>query len=95
MKKLSTKGMADNTIVNSMIIMLVVGVVGLIGITVFNSINSSLIGDLTSGSAADYAADNFTDGFYEGMDLSSNIPIVLAAGLLLMVIIGFAMYVRG
>ena len=87
------KGQASNAIVNSMIILLIVGVVGIVGVTVYDSIENSLGADLTGDALA--TKGNFTENVYDGYDLASNIPIVLAAGLLLTVIIGFALYMRG
>jgi hypothetical protein len=91
--RLSNKGQASNAIVASMVIILVVAVVGIVGVTVYDSIENSLGADLTGDALA--TKDNFTENVYDGYDLASNIPIVLAAGLLLTVIIGFALYVRG
>lgn len=91
--RLSNKGQASNAIVASMVIILVVAVVGIVGVTVYDSIENSLGADLTGDALATKA--NFTENVYDGYDLASNIPIVLAAGLLLTVIIGFALYVRG
>lgn len=76
-----------------MILVLLVGVVGLVGVTVYDSIDNSLGADLTGDALA--TKGNFTENVYDGYDLASNIPIVLAAGLLLTVILGFALYVRG
>jgi hypothetical protein len=91
----SNKGQAGNEIVTGMITLLMVGMMGLICILVYNNISTSVIPDLgATTSAARMTANNLSDGFFDGMDLSSNIPIVIAAGILLMVIIGFAMYVR-
>lgn len=92
MKYIGRKGQADNTIVNSMVVLLVVGVVGIIGVTVYDSIENSLGSTLTGDALA--TKGNFTENVYNGYDLAANIPIVLAAGLLLTVIIGFAMFVR-
>jgi hypothetical protein len=91
--RLSNKGQASNAIVSSMVIILIVAVVGIVGVTVYDSIENSLGADLTGDALA--TKDNFTENVYDGYDLASNIPIVLAAGLLLTVIIGFALYVRG
>ena len=91
--KIRNKGQARNDLVGAMILILIVGVVGLIGLTVYDSIDDSLGADLTGDALA--TKGNFTDNVYDGYDLASNIPIILAAGLLLTVIIGFAMYVRG
>jgi len=93
MSELGRKGQASNAIVNSMVILLIVGVVGIVGVTVYDSIENSLGADLTGDALT--TKDNFTENVYDGYDLASNIPIVLAAGLLLTVIIGFALYVRG
>ena len=90
---LGKKGQASNAIVNSMIILLIVAVVGIVGVTVYDSIEGSLGADLTGDALA--TKNNFTENVYDGYDLASNIPIVLAAGLLLTVIIGFTLYVRG
>ena len=86
------KGQANNAIVTSMIIILIVAVVGIVGVTVYDSIEDSLGSDLTGDALA--TKNNFTENVYDGYDLASNIPIVLAAALLLSVIIGFALYVR-
>jgi hypothetical protein len=83
---------SNNAIVGGMLLILMVAVIGLVAITVYDSIDDSLGTDLTGAAGA--ARDNFSDNFYDGTDLASNIPIVLAAGLLLTVIIGFAMYMR-
>jgi len=90
---LKNKGQASGAIVNSMIILLIVAVVGIVGVTVYDSIEDSLGADLTGDALA--TKGNFTENVYDGYDLAANIPIVLAAGLLLTVIIGFTLYVRG
>ncbi|GAG79400.1 unnamed protein product [marine sediment metagenome] len=93
MKLLRNKGQAGgNAIVGGMLLLLMVAVIGIITITVYDSIDNSLGNDLTGAAGA--ARDNFSDNFYDGTDLASNIPIVLAAGLLLTVIVGFVMYMR-
>lgn len=91
--RLGNKGQANNAIVASMIVLLIVAVVGIVGVTVYDSIEDSLGADLTGAAAA--TKGNFTANVYDGYQLASNIPIILAAGLLLTVIIGFAVYVRG
>lgn len=90
---LGNKGQANNAIVAAMILILVVSVVGIVGITVYNSIDSSLGSDLTGTSLA--TKNNFTNNTYEGYVLAGNIPIILAAGLLITVILGFALFTRG
>jgi len=90
--KLGNKGQANNAIVAGMLLVLIVSVVGIVGITVYDSIENSLGSDLTGDALATKA--NFTENTYDGYDLASNIPIVLAAGLLLTVIIGFVAYMR-
>lgn len=90
--KLGNKGQGSNAIVAAMILILIVAVVGIVGITVYDSIDDSLGSDLTGDALA--TKNNFTENVYDGYDLASNIPIILAAGLLLTVIIGFAIYVR-
>lgn len=85
--------MMSNGIVTAMIVILIVAVVGIVGITVYDSIEDSLGSDLTGDALA--TKGNFTSNTYDGYDLASNIPIILAAGLLLSAIIGFTMYVRG
>ena len=78
---------------SGLIVLLLVGFLGIVSITVFDSIKTSV----TSASAttrATQVTNNITDNFYDGMDLTSNVPIVLAAGMLLAVIIGFTLYVR-
>jgi len=93
MQKLGNKGQASNAIVGAMVTLLIVAVVGIVGVTVYDSIAGSLGDGLTGAALA--TKNNFTANVYDGYDLASNIPIVMAAGLLLTVIIGFAMYVRG
>lgn len=86
------KGQANNAIVGAMILILLISVVGIVGITVYDSIESSLGGDLTGDALA--TKGNFTENTYDGYDLASNIPIILAAGLLITVILGFALLTR-
>lgn len=89
------KGQADSTIIAGLMVLIIVGIVGITSITVYDSIQSSLSGSLTSTtSESAITMDNFTENVYNGYDLASNIPIVLAAGLLLAVIMGFAMLTR-
>jgi hypothetical protein len=90
---MSDKGQASNAIVQSMLVLLIVAAVGIVGITVYDSIENSLGADLTGDALA--TKNNFTENTYDGYDLASNIPIVLAAGLLITVIVGFALYLRG
>lgn len=93
MKKiLGTKGQANNAIVQGMLLLLIVAVIGIVAVTVYASIASSLGADLTGAASA--AKENFSENFYDGTDLASNIPIVIAAGLLLSVIMAFALYMR-
>ncbi|GAG76690.1 unnamed protein product [marine sediment metagenome] len=88
MKLFGNKGQTNNGIVNAMIVILIVAVVGIVGVTVYDSIETSLGADLTGDALT--TKGNFTENVYDGYDLASNVPIVLAAGLLLMVIMGFA-----
>ena len=91
--KTKNKGQAGNTIVAAMVSLLIVGFLGIVSITIYSDISSSM--KTASSTSADYVIDNFSGNFYDGQDLASNIPIVLAAGLLLMVIMGFTMYLQG
>jgi hypothetical protein len=96
MELLGRKGQAENTVVATMLLLVVVGFLGVIMVTVYDSVESSLTGSIASTTSdAYYTSQNFTENYYDGMDLASNIPIVLAAGLLIAVIVGFALYVRG
>lgn len=82
------KGQVNNAVVGGMLLILIVAIVGLIGITVYDSIDDSLGSDLTGPALS--TKKNFTENTYDGYDLVSNVPIVLAAGLLLVVILTFA-----
>jgi len=85
--------MGGNTIVGSMIVLLLVGFVGIVSLTVYDSIDDSLTDSLSSSTGdASAVVKNFSGSFYDGQQLASNVPIILAAGLLLMVIMGFAVY---
>lgn len=89
------KGQMNNSIVASMIILLIVGFLGIISLTVYDSIEGSLSSSLsTSTGDAAQTVGNFTENFYDGQDLVSNLPIVIAAGLLISVIVGFTLYLR-
>ena len=93
---LKTKGQVNNAIVSTMILLMIIGFLGIINVTIFSSIETSVSGSLSSStSSAQAALNNMSGGFYDGYDLAANIPIILAAGLLLAVIVGFAVYVRG
>ena len=76
-----------------MVIILIVGMLGIVILTVYASIDDSLSTATTT--TAQETIGNFSSNYYNGMDLAANIPIVLAAGLLLSVIVGFAVFVRG
>lgn len=89
---LGKKGQANNAIIAAMILLLVVSVVGIVGITVYDSIDDSLGADLTGNALA--TKNNFSENTFDGYDLASNIPIILAAGLLITVILGFALLTR-
>lgn len=93
--RLGSKGQAAGNIAAGMILVVIVGMIGLISITVYDSVENSLEGSLSSstGSAA-LTLSNFTENVYDGYDLASNVPIILAAALLLAVIVGFAIYMR-
>lgn len=94
--KLGNKGQAGNSIVAAMLLLVVVGFLGIIMVTVYDSVETSVTGSIASTTSDAYAtSSNFTGNYYDGMDLASNIPIVLGAGVLLSVIVGFALYVRG
>ena len=88
------KGQAGSNIVSSMVLLMLIGFLGIVSVTVYSSIDTSM-SSTASSTLATHTIGNFTENFYDGMDLTSNIPIVLAASLLLMVIVGFALYVRG
>jgi len=92
--KLGLKGQASNTIVQSMILLVIVGFLGIISVTIYENLDSSFT-NTASDTAAVRAIGNFSSNFYDSEDLVSNVPIVIASGLLLTVIIGFAVYVRG
>lgn len=83
----------SNNLVSGLIVLMLVGFLGIVSITIFDSIDTSTT-DAGQTTRATQTRGNITDGFYNGMDLSSNIPIVLAAGMLIAVIVGFALYVR-
>ena len=87
------KGQAGNNLVSGLIVLMLVGFLGIVSITIFDSIQTSTT-NAAQTTRATQTVSNITDSFYEGMELSSNIPIVLSAGLLLAVIVGFALYVR-
>jgi len=93
MKKLDSKGQSSDMIVSTMITLLLVGFLGIVSLTVYDSVGTSMTG--SSSTAADAVIANFSDNFYDGEELASNIPLIMAAGLLIAVIIGFAMYMRG
>ena len=88
------KGQAGSNIVGSMILLLMIGFLGIVSVTVYDSIDTSMV-STASSTAAVNTVGNFSENFYDSEDLASNIPIVIAAGVLLSVIIGFALYMRG
>jgi hypothetical protein len=89
------KGQGMN-IIPAVILLMLVGFVGIVSITVYDSIESSLASGLSSTTSdAYYTHSNFSGEVFDGYTLASNIPIVLAAGLLIMVILGFGLYIRG
>jgi len=79
--------------VQSMVLLMMVGILGVMSVTVYSNLHDTFT-DTASTTAADMAIGNFSENFYDGEDLVSNLPIVIAAGLLLSVIIGFAMFIR-
>ena len=91
--KMKNKGQASNDIVGGMVMILVIGMLGIVILTVYASIDDSLATATTT--SAQQTIGNFSGSYYNGMDLAANIPIVLAAGLLLTVIVGFSVFVRG
>ena len=70
MQILGNKGQASNAIVSSMIVLLIVAVVGIVGVTVYDSIAGSLGSDLTGTALA--TKNNFTENVYDGYDLAAN-----------------------
>jgi hypothetical protein len=91
---MKNKGVVQgNAIIGGMVMLMIVAFLGLVSVTVYDSIAGSVVDGMSAADATN-AANNFTDNFMEGEQLASNIPIVLAAGLLLMVIMGLALYVR-
>lgn len=89
------KGQANSMIVASLTLLVIIGFLGLVSVTIYSNIEDSVDDSLssTTGQAAQ-TMNNITAGVYDGYDLAANIPIILAAGMLLAVIIGFGMYVR-
>lgn len=82
-------------IVTGLIGLLLIGFLGIISITVYSDLDDSLTATLASSTSdAAYTMGNFSENFYDAEDLASNIPVVLAAGLLLAVLVGLAFYVR-
>jgi len=90
------RGQASNQIVVGMITFLMVGFLGIVSVTIYDGINTSMAATLSSStSSAAVTLGNYSERVFDGYDLTSNIPIILAAGMLLAVIIGFALYVKG
>jgi len=87
------KGQASNNIVSAMVLIVIVGFLGIVSLTVYDSVGTSMT-STASTTEADLTIANFTSNFYDGQELVANIPIILAAGLLLTVIVGFALYMR-
>lgn len=89
------KGQAGANILAGMILLVLIGVIGITSITVYDSVDDSLSSTLTSVSSdAGQTLGNFTDNVFEGYSLTGNVPIVLASGLLIAVILGFALVAR-
>jgi len=89
------KGQAGNNIIGGMILIIIVGFLGIISLVIYDSVETSMLASISTTTADSYyTVQNYTENFYDGEDLVSNVPIVLAAGLLLAVIVGFALYVR-
>ena len=94
MLKLGRKGQMNNSIVSAMILVVIVGFIGVISITIYDDIDDSMV-NTASTTTAKNTIGNFTDNVYDGYDLAANIPIVLAAALIITVVLGMAMVVRG
>lgn len=73
--------------------LMVVAFIGITAVTIYSSIRDGVYDSATTAAATN-AINNFSDNFYEGTDIASNIPIVVAAGLILSVIMAFTLYVR-
>lgn len=90
------KGQVNSNLVSGMIFLVIIGFLGIISITVYDSVEGSMSNTLSSSTQeAAQTLNNFTETTYDGYDLVSNLPIILAASLLLAVIIGLTAYVRG
>jgi len=90
----SNKGQLGGTnLVYGMFILMIVGFLGIVSITVYDSVRASTVEGMNTASATNAAA-NFTANFLDGEELASNLPIVIAASLLLTVIIGFVAWMR-
>ena len=84
-----------NDIVSAMILLVILGFIGIISVTVYDSIEDSMTDALSSSTgAAAITVGNFTENVYDGYDLASNLPLILAAALLLSVIVGLAVVLR-
>lgn len=82
----------NNATIAGMITLLVVAFVGITSITIYDDVETSMTA--AAGTSADAINANFTANFYSGEQLAANVPIILAAGLILAVILGFAAAVR-
>lgn len=92
--RVDRKGQVNN-IVSAMVLVLIVGFIGIISITIYDSIDDSMTSALSSSTGdAAQTLGNFSGAVYDGYDLVSNVPLVLAAALLLSVIIGLAVVLR-
>lgn len=92
---LGKKGQANSAVLAGMLLLVVIGVIGITSITIYSSIDTSLTSTITSTtSAAIPTINNFSDNTYEGYSLAGNVPIVIAAGLLISIILAFAVFTR-
>jgi hypothetical protein len=86
------RGMMGN-VGQTLITLLVIGVLAYVCISIFNSMSTSLTTGITGQGLA--ASNNFTAGIWSAIGLLSNVPYLIGALALLGVVVLFGYYAGG
>jgi len=83
---------AFHPVITGVVVLAMVGIVFGIMVMVYSNIESNIEG---TSDAANASITKINDNVYKGFNLGSIAPIVLAAGLIITIVIGFAGMVMG
>lgn len=80
---------------NTLITLLVIGVLAYVAINLFNTMSGTSTFDVSSSTTATAAKNNFTSGIWSSISLLSNVPYLIGALALLGVVMLFGYYAGG